>query len=426
LTWPRLKHLLPTRRVAVIFFAALAVRLAYWAVYLRHYVPISDAKHYEGIARYLAAGQGFSHLYPSGTLHPTAFRPPLYPLLLGAVYAVFGAHLALAQLLNALIGSANVVIGSTLASRVGGRRAGLVAAIALAVFPPLVANDLVPLSEPLSLMLFLVTASFLASRRYELAALASGLLVLGRSSAQGVVALVAVWLVFSVGWRIAAKYAVIAVLVVTPWLVRNEIQMHTLGLVTSDGFNVAAIYSPEARQSYPKLQFVDPAYDQRFAAHWSLKVDEARWDHFLLQRGINGIQQDPGRIPGLLRSHLAQVFEFHPKLNVAAERSDGRNLPLRNHTMWLFYGVTVLGLMGLWRHRRSRDVQFLAGLAGYFVLMAALFVPAPRLRAPLDIVCCIGVGLLFVPRRRAASVDLREPPAPAAVDGPMLGDPLPV
>ena len=400
-----------SRRALVVFLAALAVRLAYWAIFLHHYVPLSDAEHYNGIARNLAAGFGFSHDYPSMVRHSTAFRPPLYPLLLGGLYWVFGTHLAVAQAANAVIGSTSVALGSGLAARIGGRRAGVVGALALMLFPPLIANDLVPLSEPLSLLLFLVTASLLASRRYELAAVASGLLVLGRSSAQGVVALVALWLVFAVGWRIAVKYTAIAVLVVVPWIVRNEVQLHTASLVTSDGFNLAAIYSPEARQSYPRLQFVDPVYDARFAPDWPLRADEARWDHRLLQRGLTGISRAPGRIPGLFVSHIEQLLELGRihNLNISAEHSDGRNMPLRSHTMWLFYPVIVLGAAGLWRHRRSREVQFLGGLALYFLVMAALFVPAPRLRAPLDVACCIGVGLLLAPPpRRRTQIDLRD------------------
>jgi 4-amino-4-deoxy-L-arabinose transferase-like glycosyltransferase len=399
-----------SRRALIVFVAALGVRLAYWAIFLHHYVPLSDAEHYNGIARNLAAGLGFSHDYPSMVRHATAFRPPLYPLLLGGLYWLFGTHLAVAQAANAVIGSASVVIGSGLAARVGGRRAGVVAALALMLFPPLIANDLVPLSEPLSLLLFLVTASLLAARRYELAAIATGLLVLGRSSAQGVVALVALWLVFAVGWRIALRYSAIAVLVVIPWVVRNEVQLHTASLVTSDGFNLAAIYSPEARQSYPRLQFVDPVYDARFAPDWPQRADEARWDHLLLQRGLTGITQAPGRIPGLFMSHMEQLLELGRihNLNISSERSDGRNMPLRNHTMWLLYPVAVLGAAGLWRHRRSREVQFLGGLALYFLVMAALFVPAPRLRAPLDVACCIGVGLLLAPpSRRPRTIDLR-------------------
>lgn len=90
--------------------------------------------------------------------------------------------------------------------------------------------------------------------------------------------------------------------------------------------------------------------------------------------------------------------------------------------MWLLDGVTVLGVIGLSRHRRGRDVQFLVGLAAYFVVMAALFVPSPRLRAPLDVVCCIGVGLLFarpISRARGSVIDLRDLPEP-------VRDPMPV
>ena len=69
-------------------------------VFLRNYHPQTDAQHYIDIATSVAHGHGFAADYPYGWVHATAFRPPLYPLLLGAAFAVFGVHLAVAQALN--------------------------------------------------------------------------------------------------------------------------------------------------------------------------------------------------------------------------------------------------------------------------------------------------------------------------------------
>jgi hypothetical protein len=383
---------------ALVALGALAVRLVYWAVFLRHYVPMSDAAQYDRMARNFAAGHGIADVYPSGHLHATAFRPPLYPGLLGTLYWLFGSHLAVAQATNAVLGAANVLVGARLAQRIGGHWAGVAAGSALALYPPLVAHDVVPLSEPLGLLIMLVLAGFLADRRYDRAAVATGLLVLSRNSAQGLIVAIGLWLVLAVGVRTAVRFAAITVLVVAPWIVRNELRVHAPVVVTSDGFNLAAIYSPEARQSYPRIQFVDPTLDVRFASHWSLRNDEARWDAYLRQRGITGLAQNPARVLTIVSNNAKRLAELTPKFNIPAEISDGRVLRVRNDTLPVFYVITALGVAGLWRYRRSHEARALAGLAVSFILLTLLFVPAPRLRAPLDVACCIGFGLLVAPR----------------------------
>jgi hypothetical protein len=71
----------------------------------------------------------------------------------------------------------------------------------------------------------------------------------------------------------------------------------------------------------------------------------------------------------------------------------------------LFYAVTVVGLIGLWWFRRSHAVWLLAACVGQFVVVSLVIVAPPRLRAPFDLVCCIGVGLFvaFVSARQPRS-----------------------
>ena len=50
--------------------------------------------------------------------------------------------------------------------------------------------------------------------------------------------------------------------------------------------------------------------------------------------------------------------------------------------------------MGLAQRWRDPVVRLLVLLAGSFVVVSLVSVAPPRLRAPFDLVCCIGVGLL--------------------------------
>ena len=141
------------------------------------------------------------------------------------------------------------------------RRAGLVAGLAVALYPPLIANDVVPLSEPVSLVLILGLVLALGRRRVVLAGVLCGLLVLARPSAQGVALVVGAWLIWQLGPKRCAQFLMVTGLVIAPWVVRNWVQLGSPVLVTSNGFNEAAMYSPAARQNGA---FVDPVCNPAF------------------------------------------------------------------------------------------------------------------------------------------------------------------
>lgn len=130
-----------------VFVLSVTVNIGYWAILRSHYVPMTDAEHYWGIGSHLAAGQGLSHVYPSNALHETAFRLPLWPLIEAGALKVFGAHLSVAMGLNAVIGALVAWQAGALARDVAGQRAGRVAGVVVAIYPPLVANDVVCLSR---------------------------------------------------------------------------------------------------------------------------------------------------------------------------------------------------------------------------------------------------------------------------------------
>ena len=71
------------------------------------------------------------------------------------------------------------------------------------------------------------------------------------------------------------------------------------------------------------------------------------------------------------------------------------------------YAVTAVGLPGLWLSRRERRLWPALAIVGQFVVLALVLVPPPRLRAPFDLLMCIGVGLFverMAARRRTAAL----------------------
>jgi 4-amino-4-deoxy-L-arabinose transferase-like glycosyltransferase len=387
-----------TRRTLGLAGLAIVVRVGYWLATL-DLSTVSDAHSYHVIARSIAEGVGFSDVYPELGLHPTGFRAPLFPSLLSAPYRVFGTHVGVARATNLVLGVVLVLLVERFASRLGGRTAGLFAAIAVAVYPPLVANDVSVLAETVSLILIVVVGMFVVDDRWVGAGVATGFLVLARNSAQLYAFLVAAVLLRHIGWRRTLAFLGIAFLVVTPWLVRNAIQLGAPVLTTSNGFNVAALYSEEAHQDG---DFVDPVFDERFEALRLVQFDELDWDAELRSRGLDGLRAHPLEPLRVARRNLMRHFELKPWENDDPEERDNRSLTIRHVTLPLFYVVTIAGIAGLWVWRRQRGIGFLALTAAYFSLTSIFSVFAPRLRGPFDLVCCIGVGLL-VARLRATT-----------------------
>jgi hypothetical protein len=273
----------------------------------------------------------------------------------------------------------------------------------VAVYPPLIANDTVTLTEPLSLALLLGAFLALAGRRWIWAGVLVGLLVLTRASAQYLVVVIGLWLLWQIGWKRALGFVGVAGLVVAPWIVRNEVQLGSPVLVTSNGFNYAAIYSPPAQVA---AGFVDPVADPWFAEQGVTTADEIEWQRRLQRIAVDNVKDNPRLVPAVVKRNLLAYFELTPERNEVAEYYDGRNQDFRGVGLPLFYAVTVLGVVGLALRWRDPLVALLLGVAGYFVLTSLVLVTAPRLRAPFDVLCCIGVGLLVawvMERRRSTA-----------------------
>ena len=378
------------RWLLVVGLGALVVRVLYVVIVLRHYVPVSDAEHYHTLAAAVGDGRGLVHEFPFGYPHPTAFRPPLYPLLLGGVYAVTGARLGAAAALNVVLGTGVVVLAALMAWRLAGSKAGVVTGFLAAVYPPLVFNDGPPLSEPLGLLLLLATALLLLDRRAAWAGAASGLLVLTRASAQVFVVVLAGWVLWRLGWRRALAYGVCLTLVLAPWMIRNWYRLGTPVVVTSNGFNLNAIYSPESKMSGG---FVDGFFDPRFAPLRAGKRNEANLDAAFRRHALAEIRRDPRHVLRIAPGGFMNMFEPRSGRNDVAEARDGRNLTLQHLSVPLVGYVSLFGLAGLWAVR-GRGVGPLAVAAVVFTGLSAITVATPRMRAPFDIACCVGVGAL--------------------------------
>jgi 4-amino-4-deoxy-L-arabinose transferase-like glycosyltransferase len=398
----------PGQVLVAILALALVVRVA---VILAEpgYEPTFDSADYDRHARSIADGDGFPESVMAANGGPSAFRPPLYPYMLGAVYAVLGADTGIegGRVLGALIGVLVVYLIYLVGANLWGRRVGIVSALVAAVFPPLVLLNAALLSEPIFIALELgIVLAVLAARRaggdWRWAALAGvlcGLAALTRSNGSLIALLAAggVWVAlprFSLR-GLAAPVAVLlaAVLTVAPWTVRNTVVFDRfVPTSTQSGFALAGAYNDEARdfEGY-KAAWVLPITTERDRPLYErADLDEAELDRELRSRALDYATDHPGFVVETTTLNTLRALELadNPPDAVSAERSQfGIGSPAATVIRWTFYALTLFALGGVAvlaaRRARTRGPLFMWLIPVLMVAAAVLIIGSSRYRIPV-------------------------------------------
>ncbi|MGK4002969.1 hypothetical protein WMF31_10135 [Sorangium sp. So ce1036] len=329
----------PRRRDGVAIFAlALAARVAVVAWAAGRFPPTADATYYQRIAERIAAGLGYTWLWPDGVVTYAAHYPVGYPGAVGALYALVGTHPAGAMLLNAVLGALGALAVHRLAARAA-PRSRAVAALAgalVALHPGLVAytpalmtegvtGSLVacaawasawarerrPALAPLVVLGLLVgMATLVRPQTLVLAPVFAGLALLGpapgdppRSSGapapRGRAAQAA---------RAARRAAPIlltviaALLVCAPWTARNCARMDRCALVSvNGGWNLLIGADPASTGAWSPIQVPEACRDV---------FDEAGKDACFGREARRFIVEHPGTWLGLMPRKLAATFDY--------------------------------------------------------------------------------------------------------------------
>jgi 4-amino-4-deoxy-L-arabinose transferase-like glycosyltransferase len=100
---------------------------------------------------YIRAGRAVAQ----GDLNLPTFFPPVYTLVIGAIFKVFGSGLLVPRLVQVLLGTLVTYLVYRLGTDLHGRRAGLVAGLLVAVLPELASFSAMFYSENVFLVLYL-------------------------------------------------------------------------------------------------------------------------------------------------------------------------------------------------------------------------------------------------------------------------------
>ena len=233
------------RPIGMALVAALLLRLAFAFLYWVDKPLTHDEREYLALAAGIAEGRGLVYTEPAEGTAAQFGRAPGYPAflaLIGAGSRTAQGTPAVVKMAQAIAGALTVYLIALSAIRAAGQTAGVVAAWMAAAYPPLVWISAYVLSESLYAALAIATALLLQSsidgsrvwRAYGAGALC-GVAILVRPAMLFFLPLAIVWLLWRRAPRLAVALTIGALMVVTPWSVRNYRTYGRFVLVASEG-----------------------------------------------------------------------------------------------------------------------------------------------------------------------------------------------
>lgn len=378
-----------------LLLVALAVRLVAAAAWERRVgserFGFPDSYSYWKLARAIAQGEPFRH----GS--SDVFRTPGYPLLLAPLFLRHEPSHAAARWLGAGLGTLAVAAVGWLASQLFDRRAALLAAGMVALYPGAVALSIFVLSEApfCPLIVAQVGCSVAAWRavgpRDWLWSVGSGVLAgaatLMRPSWLLFVpfAAVAAVVLDRTHWRrhvrLTAALLLGLIVTMTPWWVRNyrvagRFVPTTLQVGASlyDGWNPDATGASDMR-FVPAITQAQRDADAR-ATQSLVGTFEDRLDARHRDAALAWAREHPGRVVQLAAIKFVRIWNVWPNTH------ELRSLSLRLLTATGYVPLLAAGLWGAWRFGRTWPFALCWLPAVYLTGLHVIFVGSIRYREP--------------------------------------------
>lgn len=378
--------------VSTVFCAALIVRLAY--LMIAHRIGISpivgDSPGYIDIAARLAAGNGFQAADGS----PTAWRVPVYPLLLAAIFAVLGPNYDVLGIVQAVLGALTAGLVAAIAWRLAGPISGWFAGLTVAFYPHLITWTPYVLSE-IPFIFFAMLALWLlvegqsqGSRWWF--AWAGLALVLGTLTRTMLLAFIPVaaamawWLASARDrWMRAGLVVLAPIVLISLWMIRNALVVGSLTLSTQGPVSIWWGHNPDLATYHSGGYAEEPPPPQPVPAHVSeTELSELYWQGlraYLSAEPLSVVQDMPVRLWNMWRP-------WYGGSSVRGLLAFGGS----------YLVVLALGLAGFMLTLRSPPHQGVRYVQSYVISIAlfhAIVIGEIRLRMPIEPALAIFAGI---------------------------------
>jgi tetratricopeptide (TPR) repeat protein len=413
------------RHLLMVGGVALVMRLLHlWQLSATPFATVlmGDALSYDTWARGLADGAWW------GT--EVFYQAPLYPYLLGAIYALTGADPMHARVVQALLGTASALMLATAVRWLVSPRAGLAAGLLLALYAPAIFLESLLQKSAVDLacvtLIVLAVAALVTQRRqptawWGLLGLAAGALALTRENAL-------VWVVVLGGWalvgreareagraRVVAAYVAGVVLLLGPVAVRNYAIGGEWFLTTAQfGPNLYIGNHAGADGSYVSLRpgRGSPEFERRDATDLAEQatgrtLSPGEVSAYWRDQAWGFIVSDPTAWLSLMGKKALLLINAHEAVDTESQESYAEwSWPLRALGPIMHPGVllplAVLGGWSLWPQRRRFGL--LALLCATLTASTLAFYVLARYRYPLVPFLIIGAAAILADTHRLRRV----------------------
>jgi 4-amino-4-deoxy-L-arabinose transferase-like glycosyltransferase len=364
---------------------------------------------YDG-ARYMRVADNLLQTGGFGSLRDNMLSVPAQPVLLAALRLLFGTNFTALRLCFAVLGAVTCVVCYLLARRLFGTATALLAAVALALYPPYIYVSAL-FEYPQTPYILVMGCSFLLLLRYfergGLGAIGACGLLLGVAietvpTTQLFIPLVVLCALFVKRWSALPGVIVLCLCLALPvgaWTVRNYLAYGDPIMVNRAGGWAFWTANNETYFRYGKQAVVPPCengnQDYEFCHDWTQirrdlheregltteqrvrLEDQANWE-----KGKQFLLASPGRAATLAVRKFLQFWSPIPDAISNRDESSGA-------TTWIsilsYLPVLVLGCMGLLRSRRHwRELLPVYAYFAMFTAVFSVFLPTTRYRLPLD------------------------------------------
>ncbi|MGH9113299.1 MAG: ArnT family glycosyltransferase [Acidimicrobiales bacterium] len=379
----------PRHAIAAVAAGALVLRVVY-VFGKRDQPPLGDAVYYSSQAELLARGKGFVRPFFGG---PAADHPPLTSLAMTPVVWVTDS-LTAQRLAMAVIGVAVVIACAYLGHLVAGPRAAVIAGVIAAVYPNLWMNDALVMSDTLTALF--VALFLIAMYRWRerpsvgtacLVGLAAGLGTLTRAEIPLLVVLVAVPVMLSARslaradrLRCLAATAVVAGLVLAPWVIPNLVRFDRPVLLSSnDGITLIGANCDNTYENV--IGFWDLTCAPTLPGDQSVQSAEYR------RLAVDYVGDHLDRVPAVVAARVGRVWSaYRPYDMVYVNQAEGREAWASRLGIWSYWALLPFAAAGWWTLRQRRQPTWT--LVAPFVtvtVVAAVFYGITRFRVPAEV-----------------------------------------
>ncbi len=398
-----------------VFWVALALRLLYMTLAHTYRIRLSN-DHFEygwemgRIARALVTGHGYSDPFANLAIPhtgPTAWVPPAYPLIMAAVFRLFGVYTRASAwvllAINCVLSAATAMAVWELGFRFANRRVALWSGWLWALYPAAMQYAVrwvweMTLTTAIFTWVFVLALRMRADpdrnilSRWAYFGLAWGLIALSNSTLLLFLPICALWILLGSRTPRALTGAALAGLLflatIAPWTARNWLAFHAF--IPMRGNLGAEMYMGNG----PDAEGLLMEYNHPFQSPPQLRLYAGMGEvAYVKMRGTAAGAAIAADRPRFLRNTLKRVYFFW----VSVPHPSGDHWYVEFFRILNFSFVSLAGLLGLALalHRRRPAAMLFA--------WAFLLLPVPyyivtahaRFRHPLEPLICILAAYLF-------------------------------